>query len=118
MRLFTRTLSTAALTASLALAPLPALADDGHGGHGGHTMPSGGPTTATLSAVSAREPAVSLIARLSGDQEVPVQGGPAVGDEDGDAVALLHELAHLLVPGHGPRFWRLLEAYPRTERAK
>ena len=31
---------------------------------------------------------------------------------------LLHELAHLLVPGHGPRFWRLLEAYPRTERAK
>jgi predicted metal-dependent hydrolase len=31
---------------------------------------------------------------------------------------LLHELAHLLVPGHGPRFWALLEAYPRTERAR
>ncbi|MDF6018959.1 M48 family metallopeptidase [Streptomyces sp. JH34] len=31
---------------------------------------------------------------------------------------LLHELAHLLVPGHGPRFWRLLESYPRTERAR
>lgn len=31
---------------------------------------------------------------------------------------LVHELAHLLVPGHGPRFWRLLEAYPRTERAR
>lgn len=31
---------------------------------------------------------------------------------------LLHELAHLLVPGHGERFWRLLEAYPRTERAR
>ncbi|WP_189847814.1 M48 metallopeptidase family protein [Streptomyces omiyaensis] len=31
---------------------------------------------------------------------------------------LLHELAHLLVPGHGPGFWRLLEAYPRTERAR
>lgn len=31
---------------------------------------------------------------------------------------LLHELAHLLVPGHGARFWRLLEAYPRTERAR
>ncbi|MGY1497715.1 M48 metallopeptidase family protein [Streptomyces sp. QTS52] len=31
---------------------------------------------------------------------------------------LLHELAHLLVPGHGPRFWRLLDAYPRTERAR
>jgi predicted metal-dependent hydrolase len=31
---------------------------------------------------------------------------------------LLHELAHLLVPGHGPRFWELLEVYPRTERAR
>ncbi|MFI6346577.1 M48 family metallopeptidase [Streptomyces sp. NPDC050560] len=31
---------------------------------------------------------------------------------------LLHELAHLLVPGHGPRFWALLDAYPRTERAR
>ena len=31
---------------------------------------------------------------------------------------LLHELAHLLVPGHGPDFWRLLESYPRTERAR
>ncbi|MEU2249983.1 M48 family metallopeptidase [Streptomyces sp. NPDC019224] len=31
---------------------------------------------------------------------------------------LVHELAHLLVPGHGPRFWRLLDAYPRTERAR
>ncbi|MCI0383972.1 M48 family metallopeptidase [Streptomyces sp. CNQ085] len=31
---------------------------------------------------------------------------------------LLHELAHLLVPGHGPDFWRLLETYPRTERAR
>jgi predicted metal-dependent hydrolase len=31
---------------------------------------------------------------------------------------LLHELAHLLVPGHGPQFWRLLQQYPRTERAR
>ncbi len=31
---------------------------------------------------------------------------------------LLHELAHLLEPGHGDRFWRLLEDYPRTERAR
>ncbi|WP_246212453.1 M48 metallopeptidase family protein [Streptomyces abyssomicinicus] len=31
---------------------------------------------------------------------------------------LLHELAHLLVPGHGSDFWRLLETYPRTERAR
>ena len=31
---------------------------------------------------------------------------------------LLHELAHLIEPGHGPAFWELLEAYPRTERAR
>ncbi|MDO5662810.1 MAG: M48 family metallopeptidase [Brachybacterium sp.] len=31
---------------------------------------------------------------------------------------LLHELAHLLVPGHGADFWALLESYPRTERAR
>jgi predicted metal-dependent hydrolase len=31
---------------------------------------------------------------------------------------LVHELAHLLEPGHGPRFWRLVERYPRTERAR
>jgi predicted metal-dependent hydrolase len=31
---------------------------------------------------------------------------------------LLHELAHLIEQGHGPRFWDLLGAYPRTERAR
>ena len=31
---------------------------------------------------------------------------------------LLHELTHLLVPGHGPAFWAELEAYPLTERAR
>ena len=31
---------------------------------------------------------------------------------------LLHELAHLLAPGHGPDFWTLLEGYPRLERAR
>ncbi len=31
---------------------------------------------------------------------------------------LLHELAHLIQPRHGPRFWALLESYPRTERAR
>jgi predicted metal-dependent hydrolase len=31
---------------------------------------------------------------------------------------LLHELAHLLVPGHGPEFWSVLETYPRLERAR
>lgn len=31
---------------------------------------------------------------------------------------LLHELAHLLVAAHNAAFWRLLEAYPETDRAK
>ena len=31
---------------------------------------------------------------------------------------LLHELAHLLVPGHGAEFWAELETYPRLERAR
>lgn len=31
---------------------------------------------------------------------------------------ILHELAHLIERGHGPRFWALLESYPRTERAR
>ena len=31
---------------------------------------------------------------------------------------LVHELAHLIVPGHGQRFWTLVSRYPRTERAR
>lgn len=31
---------------------------------------------------------------------------------------ILHELTHLLQPGHGPEFWSMLESYPRTERAR
>ena len=31
---------------------------------------------------------------------------------------ILHELTHLLQPGHGRAFWSLLESYPRTERAR
>jgi hypothetical protein len=31
---------------------------------------------------------------------------------------IVHELAHLSVSGHGPRFWRLVERYPLAERAR
>jgi predicted metal-dependent hydrolase len=31
---------------------------------------------------------------------------------------LVHELAHLVAPQHGPQFWALVERYPRTERAR
>ncbi|MCK4423495.1 MAG: M48 family metallopeptidase [Candidatus Omnitrophica bacterium] len=30
---------------------------------------------------------------------------------------LIHELAHLEVPGHGKKFWELVNQYPRKERA-
>ncbi len=31
---------------------------------------------------------------------------------------IVHELAHLLESNHGPRFWALVQRYPRTERAR
>lgn len=31
---------------------------------------------------------------------------------------IVHELAHLIEPGHGPRFWDIVNRYPRAERAR
>jgi len=31
---------------------------------------------------------------------------------------IVHELAHLVEAGHGPAFWRIVNRYPRTERAR
>jgi len=31
---------------------------------------------------------------------------------------IMHELAHLKEPNHGPKFWRLVNRYPKTERAR
>lgn len=31
---------------------------------------------------------------------------------------IIHELAHLLEPNHGPKFWALVNRYPKTERAR
>ncbi len=31
---------------------------------------------------------------------------------------IVHELAHLLEANHGPKFWKLVNCYPKTERAR
>jgi hypothetical protein len=31
---------------------------------------------------------------------------------------IVHELAHLVVHGHGPAFWKLVNKYPLGERAR
>ena len=31
---------------------------------------------------------------------------------------IVHELVHLLVPGHGEEFWELVRRYPRADRAR
>lgn len=31
---------------------------------------------------------------------------------------IVHELAHLIEPGHSPRFWEIVNRYPRAERAR
>ena len=31
---------------------------------------------------------------------------------------IVHELAHLIEPGHGRRFWEIVNRYPRAERAR
>ena len=31
---------------------------------------------------------------------------------------MIHELAHLLEPGHDPKFWAWVDRYPKAERAK
>lgn len=31
---------------------------------------------------------------------------------------IIHELAHLLEANHGPKFWKLVNRYPKTERAR
>ncbi|MGW2561743.1 CHRD domain-containing protein [Streptomyces sp. NPDC001514] len=68
----------------------PAMAHDS-GSHGSHGSGGGGTKAgnATTFTKPATGKAVSFTAELSGADEVPVQGGPAVNDPDGKAVALV-----------------------------
>ncbi|MGP3923617.1 CHRD domain-containing protein [Streptomyces sp. 8N616] len=76
----------------------PAAADHGgrsgsHGSDSSHSSGShgsgSGHSSGTTPKTPARGPSVFLAAELSGADEVPVQGGPAVNDPDGKAVALV-----------------------------
>ncbi|MEV0036447.1 CHRD domain-containing protein [Streptomyces sp. NPDC050804] len=77
---------TAATVAFGVLSAGPVFADAGHGSHNGQAG-----TTAAKGNGGPRHPARGKAfffrAALSGDQEVPVAGGPAVGDGDGSGEA-------------------------------
>ncbi|HET6859805.1 MAG TPA: CHRD domain-containing protein [Streptomyces sp.] len=78
-----------AAAAGLALTVLPAVADSGGSGsrdasgHAGHGSGSGSDGVAVQSGSG---DAAFFAASLNGANEVPVQGGPAVGDKDGAAL--------------------------------
>lgn len=73
-----------AAAAGVAAAVIPAVADSGSGGknHAGH----GDQTIAVQSGVVGGKGGTILATSLNGANEVPVQGGPAVGDKDGAAL--------------------------------
>ncbi|MEU9013058.1 CHRD domain-containing protein [Streptomyces sp. NPDC048479] len=69
----------------------PALAHSGHDGHGEHASAGGQASAGNASAFTKPSSghALAFAAHLSGANEVPVKGGPAVNDPDGKAVALV-----------------------------
>jgi hypothetical protein len=54
----------------------------------------------------------------------PTQGTIRISQRVGQMPAfvrdyvIMHELAHLLEPNHGPGFWKLVDQFPKTERAR
>ncbi|MFE6946609.1 CHRD domain-containing protein [Streptomyces chartreusis] len=79
----------AGLMAIGAASATPALADGGHNGHG---SPGADVTQTNVNSkpqAPARGPATFFAASLTGAAEVPVANGPAVGDPDGKATALV-----------------------------
>jgi hypothetical protein len=81
------------ITATLALGTVStASAAPGHGdsGHGNSEHSNlGQPAKDGKAPKPARGPSTFLSAELTGDQEVPLPNGPAVGDQDGKATALV-----------------------------
>ncbi|GGV74391.1 hypothetical protein GCM10010512_27470 [Streptomyces thermoviolaceus subsp. thermoviolaceus] len=86
MRKISLVLAAAAVTVGMGTAA-PAFAHTGNGAHGGMNM--GGAAADHAPTAPARGPSASFVATMTGNQEVPVAGGPAVGDRDGSAQALV-----------------------------
>ncbi|MBT2506428.1 CHRD domain-containing protein [Streptomyces sp. ISL-98] len=79
-----------AAAAGITLGVLPAFADDGSSkgtsGHGGHSAGSSADVAVQSGGSGSNSGASFFAASLNGANEVPVQGGPAVGDKDGVAL--------------------------------
>ncbi|MDG4860509.1 CHRD domain-containing protein [Streptomyces sp. T-3] len=78
-----------AAAAGVAVAVVPAGADGkGNGGHAGHGAGEGIGVQSGQNALTGAKGAI-FAASLNGANEVPVQGGPAVGDKDGAALQFI-----------------------------
>ncbi|MEU9283216.1 CHRD domain-containing protein [Streptomyces sp. NPDC048275] len=77
-----------AAAAGVAAAVIPAVADSGSHGSKGHSA-HGDQTIAVQSGVMGGTGGTILATSLNGANEVPVQGGPAVGDKDGAALEFI-----------------------------
>ncbi|MFD9222431.1 CHRD domain-containing protein [Streptomyces sp. NPDC060064] len=77
-----------AAAAGVALTVLPAFADSNSSaaGHSGHADSSAGIAVQSGAGSRSDRGAALFVASLNGASEVPVQGGPAVGDRDGAAL--------------------------------
>ncbi|GII85131.1 hypothetical protein Ssi03_31210 [Sphaerisporangium siamense] len=91
---FTGLAAAALLATALAPAANAAAHDPSHGpshgaSHAGHGAAPASADGAAQTSTSAGTTPVYFAARLSGREEVPVRGGPAVGDKDGGAYAVV-----------------------------
>jgi hypothetical protein len=84
-----RKLLLALPVAAVALGMVAAAPAQANGNHSNTGHGSSGHKATPLKAVNAKAPSTFLAAKLSGANEVPAPGGPAVGDPEGKGIALV-----------------------------